>query len=160
VLRQLLAPTLTAANCEAVEAEHGYLGRYVLAAEGAPEVLFCDNETDAVALFGAERNASRYPKDGINRRVVHEEKDAVNPADTDTKAAFWYRWDAVQPGETVSVRLRLQQQNPDDDTFGPQFEQVLTQREHEADEFYGHVIHPSLDDEDRHVARRAYAGLL
>ena len=30
----------------------------------------------------------------------------------------------------------------------------------EADEFYATVIHPDLSDEDRHVARRAYAGLL
>jgi hypothetical protein len=84
-------PVLNRLAASAVAAEHGYLGRYVLAAEGSPEVLFCDNETNAVALFGAERNASRYPKDGINCRVVRGETDAVNPAGTGTKAAFWYR---------------------------------------------------------------------
>ncbi|WP_222271918.1 MGH1-like glycoside hydrolase domain-containing protein [Modestobacter marinus] len=161
MLTQLLAPTLTVNGLEAVEAEHGFLGRYVLAAEGAPEVLCCDNETDAVDLFGAKRrNASRYTKDGVNRRVVQGDLAAVNPGGSGTKAAFWYQWDAVAPGETVSVKLRLRQQDPDEQTFGDQFDQVFDQRKIEADEFYAGVIHPSLDDEDRHVARRAYAGLL
>ena len=145
---------------EAVVAEHGYLGRWVLAAEGAPEVLACDNETNAVALFGAERNTSEYPKDGINRRVVAEEKSAVNPDGTGTKAAFWYQWDAVEPGQTVSVKLRLRQQDPDQQLFGAQFDEVLQARKTEADDFYASVIHPELSDDDRHVARRAYAGLL
>ena len=118
-LTQLLAPTLTATGLEAVEAEHGYLGRYVLAAEGSPAVLFCDNETNAVALFGAARNESRYPKDGIDRRVVHGDQAAVNPSNAGTKAAFWYRLDAVAPGETVTVRLRLRRDDPDDDTVRP-----------------------------------------
>jgi hypothetical protein len=145
---------------EAVVAEHGYLGRWVLAVEGAPEVLACDNETNAVDLFGAECNASEYPKDGINRRVVHEDKSAVNPAGTGTKAAFWYQWDAVEPGQTVTVKLRLRQQDPEQQMFGPAFDAVLSARHAEADEFYAGVIHPDLSDDDRHVARRAYAGLL
>ncbi|WP_164701684.1 MGH1-like glycoside hydrolase domain-containing protein [Modestobacter sp. KNN46-3] len=156
-------PTLTARTDEevvSVVAEHGYLGRWVLAADGSPEVLACDNETNAVALFGAERNATEYPKDGINRRVVGEDKSAVNPEGTGTKAAFWYEWDAVEPGETVTVKLRLTQAEPEQQVFGAQFDEVLTARKTEADEFYAGVIHPELSEEDRHVARRAYAGLL
>ncbi|PZA23090.1 glucosidase [Modestobacter versicolor] len=156
-------PTLTSAPDEdvaTVVAEHGYLGRWVLAADGAPEVLACDNETNAVALFGAASNSSEYPKDGINRRVVHEDKSAVNPAVTGTKAAFWYVWDAVQPGETVTVKLRLRQAEPDAAMFGTAFDEVLATRKTEADDFYAGVIHPGLSDDDRHVARRAYAGLL
>ena len=159
-LTQLLAPTLTATGLEAVEAEHGYLGRYTLAAEGSPVVLCCDNETNAVALFGAPRNESRYPKDGIDRRVVQGDQSAVNPSNAGTKAAFWYRWEAVAPGETVQVRLRLRREDPDDDLFGPGFDEILEARKSEADDFYASVIHPALSDDDRHVARRAYAGLL
>src|SRR3954465_11912602 len=84
-LGRLLAPTPGVSGPAAVEAEHGFLGRYVLAAEGAPVVLCCDNETDAVTLFGATKNESKYPKDGINRRVVHGDTKAVNPADSGTK---------------------------------------------------------------------------
>jgi hypothetical protein len=156
-------PSLTRqpdADVATVVAEHGYLGRWVVTADGAPEVLACDNETNAVGLFGAERNTSEFPKDGINRRVVHGEESAVNPAGTGTKTAFWYRWDAVAPGQTVTVKLRLRQAEPEPEMFGAQFDDVLAVREDEADEFYAGVIHPGLSDDDRHVARRAYAGLL
>ena len=156
-------PSLTCdpdADVATVTAQHGYLGRWVLAADGAPEVLACDNETNAVTLFGATQNTSEFPKDGIDRRVVHGEESAVNPAVTGTKAAFWYRWDAVGPGETVTVKLRLRQDDADPEMFGAEFDEVLGLRKTEADDFYASVIHPGLSDDDRHVARRAYAGLL
>ena len=44
--------------------------------------------------------------------------------------------------------------------FGDAFEELLATRAAEADEFYGHVIDASIGEADRHVARRAYAGLL
>lgn len=161
VLSQLLAPTLTVPGLEAVEAEHGYLGRYVLAAEGSPAVLFCDNETNAALLFGDQRSSSpRFPKDGVDRAVVQGDSSGVNPADTGTKAAFWYHWKSVAPGETVTVRLRLTPSDPTQATFGPGFDDVVAARRAEADEFYETVIDPSLPEADRHVARRAYAGLL
>ena len=78
-LHQMLPPTLTVAGLEAVECDHGFLGRYYLAAEGSPEVLFCDNETNAVRLFGAAANASRYTKDGINDRVVRGDAERRQP---------------------------------------------------------------------------------
>ena len=58
------------------------------------------------------------------------------------------------------MRLRLSQQAPDQGTFGPEFDQIFDDRKREADEFYATVIHPALSEQDRHVARRAYAGLL
>jgi hypothetical protein len=159
-LHQLLPPTLSVGGLEAVECKHGLLGYYYLAAEGTPEVLFCDNETNAVELFGAAKNTSKYTKDGINNRVVKGDTKAVNPANSGTKAAFWYDLGLVDPGETVEVRLRLSHTAPDTDTFGPGFEGVFDERKREADEFYATVIHPALSASDRHIARRAYAGLL
>ncbi|WP_459643353.1 MGH1-like glycoside hydrolase domain-containing protein [Kineococcus sp. NUM-3379] len=159
-MSQMLPPTLSVAGVEAVESEHAHLGRYYLAAEGSPEVLFCDNETNRVGLFGAHRNRTRYTKDGINQRVVFGSRTSVNPARSGTKAAFWYRFDEVAPGATVTVRLRLSHLPPSSSTFGPGFDDVLEERRTEADEFYDHVIHPRVQGEDRHIARRAYAGLL
>jgi hypothetical protein len=157
-------PTLHAMNLDdgiqAVSCTHDFLGHYVLAAEGSPEVLVCDNETDEVALFGATTNRSKYPKDGIDRRVVHGDDSAVNPDGTGTKAAFWYHFGSVAPGETVRVRLRLSTKDPDEKTFGPAFDALVVVREHEADEFYTAVIDPALPEEDRTIARRAFAGLL
>ena len=144
----------------AVECRHAALGRYVLAAEGRPEVLVCDNETDAVTLFGAAQNRSRYPKDAVGRRIVHGEQDATNPEGSGTKAAFWYRFDEVAPGATVRVRLRLATADPDEATFGPGCDAVLADRAREADEFYAHVLRGVAGPRDRQVARRAFAGLL
>ena len=45
-MHQLLPPTLAVGGLEAVELPHGFLGDIYLAAEGSPEVLFCDNETN------------------------------------------------------------------------------------------------------------------
>lgn len=157
---QLLPPTLSVGGLEAVEVTHGFLGKYSLAAEGSPEVLFCNNETNAVKLFNSASNTSRYTKDGINNRVIHGEVAAVNPALEGTKVAFWYHFDAIKPGETVTVELRLAHDDPGRETFGRGFDAVFADRKGEADQFYSHVIHRDLPAADRHVARRAYAGLL
>ena len=159
-LHQLLPPTLSVGGLEAVECKHGLLGYYYLAAEGTPEILFCDNETNMVDLFGAAKNPTKYTKDGINNRVVKGNTKAINLANSGTKAAFWYDLGLVEPGETVEVRLRLTHKAPDKTTFGDEFEQILVDRKREADEFYATVIHPALSESDRHIARRAYAGLL
>jgi hypothetical protein len=158
-LRRVDQRTLPGDLC-AVQAQHAFLGRYVLTAQGTPELLFCDNETNAVALFGAAANPSPFPKDGINQRVVGGDTAAVNPAETGTKVAFWYRWDSVAPGETVTVRLRLSTAEPDEGTFGAGFAAVCADRAREADEFYANVIPAERSTEDTEIARRAFAGLL
>ncbi|HZZ97094.1 MAG TPA: hypothetical protein VFE19_08765 [Jatrophihabitantaceae bacterium] len=158
-LRRVDPPERIAANVRVVECEHDYLGRYLLAAEGSPDVLVCENETNAQALFGAP-NATRYAKDGIDARVVHGDESAVNPEGVGTKAALWYRFDPVAPGATVSVRLRLSMADPDDHTFGPSFAAVLTDRAAESDEFYAAVLPAHLSASDATLARRAFAGLL
>jgi hypothetical protein len=89
----------------AVSCRHDYLGHYTLAAEGDPEVLVCDNDTNRVAVFGADANDVPYPKDAINRHVVNGEADAVNPQGIGTKAAFWYSFDEVQPGDLITAKF-------------------------------------------------------
>ena len=160
LLRRVLPPTLTVDGVRAVECRHSLLGAVYLTAEGAPEVLFCDNETNAVRLFGAEHNESPYPKDGINDYVVHGHQSAVNPRGEGTKVGLRYQFPIVQPGKSVSVRLRLGTKPPSRTSFGESFDRAMRMRRADADEFYSRVIHPGLDDADRHVARRAYAGLL
>ncbi len=160
LIRQVLPPTLAVGGLEAVECQHGFLGTYYLAAQGSPQVLFCDNETNAVRLFGAAGNDSRYTKDGIDNFVVHGDKTAVNPAREGTKVGFHYHFDAVAPGATVRVSLRLSTSPPSRETFGAGFDAVNDARRSEADAFYATVIHPDLPAADQHVARRAYAGLL
>ncbi len=161
--RDARTPTLTLAeDGRTVVAEHGYLGRYRVTAEGSPRVLFCDNETNVHPLYGDDApQATAYPKDAIHRAVVHGQADAANPENSGTKAAFWYHFDAVPSGESVTVRLRMRNDN-DGEPFeqATPFAQVVETRRREADEFYAAVIPGSVSEEDRHVARRAFAGLL
>ena len=88
-----------------IELEHSNLGRRRLACEGAPELLFTENETNLQRLYGSP-NGSPYVKDGINEYVVNGAPDAVNPEQAGTKAAAQYVL-SLAPGETQSVRLRL-----------------------------------------------------
>ncbi len=143
----------------AVRLHHEQLGEIHLAAEGRPDVLCCDNETNQLKLFGNGMNAARYTKDGINDHVVHGARDVVTSRGG-TKVGFRYVLGEVAPGASVTIRLRMQPAPPDRSTFGPGYDAVLTERRAEADAFYATVIHPDQGSEDAYVARRAYAGLL
>lgn len=142
-----------------VVAEHAWLSRHTLSAEGAPRVLWCDNETDEVAAFGAKENTAPFPKSAVDRAIVHGGDSLLSPDPNGTKVAFDYFFEAVQPGETVTVRLRLSDGEGPADPFGADFGQTLETRRAEADEFYAAVIPEQTSDEDRHIARRAFAGL-
>ncbi|USQ78682.1 MGH1-like glycoside hydrolase domain-containing protein [Ornithinimicrobium faecis] len=152
-----------------LEARHHELGRVRLSADGSPRVLFCDNETNFATLYGEEAapaGHTAYPKDAINRSIVHGE-DAGNPEPTGTKAALWWQFDQVGPGESVTVRLRLAASLSHElqQTHEPQLpvlesaDEVLATRRREADEFFAEVIPEETSEEDRHIARRAFAGL-
>ncbi|MFC6421991.1 MGH1-like glycoside hydrolase domain-containing protein [Ornithinimicrobium tianjinense] len=157
LLRQVGAP----GEQVAVLAEHHELGQVLVQAEGAPEVLFCDNETNLAAVYGDDAlpaDYTAYPKDAVNRAVVHGQTDACNPERRGTKMAFWWRFEAVPPGESVTVRLRLTELSgrPDPSTG---FGEVLARRAAECEEFYAAVLPEGTDPEDALIARRAFAGL-
>src|SRR5215469_6601086 len=80
-------PTLTnitsGDSVAVIEAFHERYGKRWLLCEGAPELLFTENETNNRRLFGAD-NRSPYVKDGINDCVVHGVRDAVNPGGSGT----------------------------------------------------------------------------
>ncbi|MGH3471164.1 MAG: MGH1-like glycoside hydrolase domain-containing protein, partial [Nocardioidaceae bacterium] len=159
-LRRLRPPDLTQPDLQAVQADHGFLGRYVLAVAGEPDVLVCDNETNAVALFGAPDNRTRYPKDAVNQAVVHGDRSALKPTGAGTKAAFWFRYDEIAPGESETIQLRLRSDALPAEPFGTGFEAVFADRAREADEFYAEVIPAATSPAEANVARRAFAGLL
>ena len=72
--------------------------------EGAPELLFCDNETNTNRLYGTQVNGCF--KDGINDAVVNGNTSAVNSERHGTKAAAHYILD-IPAGGSQSVRVRL-----------------------------------------------------
>src|SRR5262249_47756577 len=127
-----------------VAARHQTLGARWLHAEGMPELLFTENETDFARLFGVA-SRSPYVKDGIGERVVAGRTDAVNPARVGTKAAAWYRA-SVPAGGRIAFRLRLTDADPNrtGGAFGPDFDETFRRRVREADEFYDLVVPRTL----------------
>jgi len=139
-------------------AEHETLGRYHLTCEGAPELLFTDNETNARLLFESP-NHSPYVKDAFHEYVVNGHREAVNPAREGTKAAARYRL-TLAPGESKSLRLRLSADVNGKDAIGPDFDDIIARRRAEADEFYRPFAAEEVSDDERLVQRQAFAGLL
>ncbi|HXJ64079.1 MAG TPA: glucosidase [Actinomycetota bacterium] len=136
-------------------ATHRAIGERRLAGSGAPEPLFCENETNNERLFGID-NASPYPKDGINDHVTMG-SPTVNPAHRGTKAALHYEL-TVPAGQTVEIRLRFSGPDSDRD-LGKEFGRIHDQRAREADEFYASLTAMATDEEAM-VMRQAFAGLL
>jgi hypothetical protein len=90
---------------------------------------------------------------------VHGRADAVNPANSGTKFAAYYKLD-IEPGQSRVVRLRLSSKNATPaESFGD-FDAVFAKRVEEADEFYDAVTPAEAAEESKKVARQGYAGLL
>ena len=145
----------------AILADHPTLGKMLLVADGA-EALFTDNETNYARIFGSA-NQSAFQKDGIGRYVVNGEQGAINPARTGTKAAFHYHG-VVGPGESFQIELRLTSQVPTSAPGsaepGTDFDEVMSARKREADEYYAGLAPDGLDADSRSVQRQAFAGML
>jgi len=158
--RPQLQATASTRGQAVIAARHQTLGARWLHAEGAPELLFTENETNFPRLFGVPAR-STYVKDGIGERVVAGKEDAVNPARVGTKAAARYRA-SVPAGGQIALRLRLTDADPEraEAAFGLDFEEIFSRRLREADEFYDRVIPRTLSADGRLVMRQALAGML
>jgi hypothetical protein len=140
----------------AVRCHHPDLGGRVLHVEGEPELLFCDNETNAQRLWGVT-NPTPYVKDGINDRIVTGRLNAVNPEQAGTKAAAHLQL-VVPARGTVTVRARLAPEPLETPFEG--CGELIEARRREADEFYDAITPPAVDAERRLVMRQALAGML
>jgi len=166
--RPLLKQVDSAPGARVVAASHGELGERFLYCEGDPRLLFTENETNNVRLFGVP-NRTPYVKDGINNAIVHGRTEAVNPARTGTKVSADYEV-TVGPGESKVIRLRLTPTAPqalkqayaaaNGDPFGPHFDEVMSTRLREANEFYASITPPTLNEDTARVMRQALAGML
>jgi len=141
-----------------IEGEHASLGVRWLYCDGAPELLFTENETNVQRLY-ARQNPKPWVKDSINDYVVGGKTDAVNPDRVGTKAAALYRT-RIEPGQSVATRLRLSNSPIPGGPFGREFDVLFAQRAREADEFYETIVPRKLSDDARNVMRQAFAGLL
>jgi hypothetical protein len=133
------------------------LGPRVLFAAPGGEALFTDNETNPARVPGHAR-LRPYVKDAFHRRLVLGEY-CTNPAQAGTKAGVRYKLDAVPPGGSAVLRMRLANQWDLPDPLG-EVDAIRDLRRAEADAFYA-AIHPAGADSDlRNIQRQAFAGLL
>jgi mannosylglycerate hydrolase MGH1-like protein len=141
-------------------ARHWQLGDYALYCAAADELLFTENETNTLRLYGAPSPVPYY-KDAFHAYVVEGNTEAVNPAATGTKAAAHYTR-TIDPGETVTIELRLASVRDGHPLKVPfaDFDSLLRRRHKEADDFYDVVIPAKLSVDAKLVARQAFAGML
>jgi len=161
-------PRITRRDAAALHASHETLGEFLLtvgAARGSaidgvsPEFLFTENETNHLRLYGTPGEHA-HTKDAFHDCVVGGRREAVSPHTIGTKAAAWFRL-RLDGGAEQVIRLRLTARHASaPDPLGASFDEVFEARRRECDDYYRHVIPDALGEEERLVARRAYAGLL
>jgi hypothetical protein len=148
-------PALSLSAAGVVDVTHPELPPLRLYVDGAPEILFCENVTNTVRLYG---EATPGPfKDGINDCVVGGDRAAVSLTGG-TKCAAHFAF-TLGAGEKRVLRLRLRP-TPAADTAFDDFDTVFDHRIAETEEFYA-VLQCDMTDPDRRlVQRQALAGML
>lgn len=122
-----------------------------------PSLLFTENETNTKRLYD-QKNKLTYVKDAFHDHVILNDIDAVNPENNGTKAAAWFKFDAVPAKDYVTLRYKFSRKKEDIDEF--EFDQVFAKRQDEADAFYWKISPLPISDDLRQVQRQAFAGLL
>ncbi|MBM3183772.1 MAG: glucosidase, partial [Chlamydiae bacterium] len=110
-----------------------HLGPIYLYATPGSTPLFCGNDTNMSGLWN-QPNPTPYVKDAFHRYLIHKEIKAVNPKKQGTKAAFHFFFDAIAPGKSQKVLLRLTKKKMDLPL--QDIEKVIQKRKEEADLFY------------------------
>ena len=159
-----LKPNIKKISESTLLTEHEKLEKFILAfgpdqSGKDPQVLFTENETNTLKLFGIE-NYTPYTKDAFDEYVVRGNKNAVNDKQHGTKAAPYYILKIPANGKTqVKLRLFAEKENVKE-PFNSGFEKIFEQRIAEADAFYGKIIPKMLPQDPKSIVRQAYAGLL
>jgi len=149
-----------------VAAEHENLGSYRLfvapRSNGSETpLLFTNNETNTARLYGIP-NAGPV-KDAFHAHVVDGAQGVLASDSRGTKCAAHHVLNVPAGGREV-VELRLVATDVAEREgfapFGEGFAAVFAERRAEADAFYAARLPAKLTDDERNVARQAYAGLL
>jgi Glycosyl hydrolase family 63 C-terminal domain len=138
-----------------VVAEHSELGTYYLYADDHADLLFCENETNTLRLYGAASQG--YFKDGFHEYLVQGNHSAVNPLQRGSKSCA-HLTARVDAGASAKFRLRLS--HPENPKPFADFDLIAADRTRGCDDFYAN-LQASLDNEDaRLVQRQAFAGMI
>ena len=157
------------AGASTVAASHAELGTFLLHCDGAPPLLFTENETNHARLHLEYPDSGPFLKDAFHDHVVQGRQGAVNPERRGTKVAAHHRL-TIGPGASATIRLRLtgspataagsSPAAAEPEPFGGAFDETFAAREREADEFYASVIPSTVSPDAARVVRQALAGML
>ncbi len=138
-----------------VETVHEHLGHFWLYVDGAQELLFTHNESNAARLWKSP-NRAPHVKDAFNEAIVHRRRDVLSPEPRGTKVGARFSL-FLAPGESSTVRLRY----TDRARMRPfaDYDSVFDRRIREADEFFEAAGPRSLSRDEKSVFRAALAGL-
>ncbi len=162
-------PSMSLRDHEYVELQHATLGNFQFELSVASkqhrnlnvEWLFTENATNPYRHPGIPTSGSFF-KDAFHEYIVKGNIKAVNPKKTGTKCGA-YVMTLVQPDEPLVLHMRLSEVDPEVGftcTNKRAFTSLMQRRKKEADQFYDDRIPSNLTDEEKNIARQAYASLL
>ena len=160
-------PRLSQTAPDIIASSDRALGQRFLQAEEANALLFTENESNTERLANTP-NRTPYVKDAFHSYVINGNEAAVNPEQTGTKAAAYYRRE-IPAGSKAVIRLMLSDLEPSsfvepgqkgNGRFDKTFDATFARRRKEANEFYASVIPASLNDDQANVMRQALAGMM
>ncbi len=133
------------------------LGNYEMSFEDCPDFLFTENNSNTEKLWNY-RSDPPYYKDAFHEYLIHGRRDAVNGAESGTKACAHYQLE-LPPGEQRVLHFRLNPAGSAGAKSAAEMTALFAQRIEEANEYYS--FHPeSLSPDGYNVQRQAFAGLL
>jgi hypothetical protein len=139
-----------------IAALHSELGEYRVYADGRPDMLFTDNDTNYKRLFNVTGDQG-HCKDAFHECLIHNRNDAANIEHRGTKSAAHYRLQ-IAAGGVTRIRLRLRRgavMVP----FGD-FERLLDQRIADADAYYADLQSGLVSGDAKSIQRQAFAGMI
>src|SRR6202000_573844 len=107
--RPTITPTKAVPGNTCLEIYHWQYGKRWLITEGNPQLLFTDNDTNTLRLYGMQNQG--HVKDAFHEFLIHGNKAAVNPKPCGTKVAAMQSM-IIKPGESVTLKLRLTDRDP------------------------------------------------
>src|SRR5579884_1751926 len=128
----LVADDTAVHGLHGVPSDRYRLGPHSLYGPAGGVPLFTNNETNRERVFG-QPNTTPHVKDAFHRHIIHSEA-CINPEKRGTKAALHYRFEAVPPGGSFVLRLRLSDRH---DLAAPlaDVDACVVTRKREADQF-------------------------
>ncbi len=149
-------PSLSLEDAHTVTVVHNTLGPYRFWAPDCEEIVFTENETNRQRLYQAE-NPTAHVKDGFHRYIVRGEEHAI-ARDGGTKCAARHTVD-LEPGASRTLLLRLARSDAKTATK-QSLQRCIAKVIREADDFYDAAIPESMAEDDRRIARQAFAGMV